>query len=115
MSTSGSYEFSESENRTFSGIALAAQSWGLLSVLTGVPLALLGSQSYAVLVCGVGVCFIGIAFWRAGRSLRSVVETEGDDITHAIAGLHQLTRAFRIQVGCSFGMVLVVGWHVFFA
>ena len=105
------YEFSERENEVFSSIALVAKMWGGIAVLSGAPLALLGSESITILVCGIGMCLIGISFWRSGSALRSVVDTEGNDVSHALDGLRHLTKAFRIQVACWVGMTALVVWH----
>ena len=49
---------------------------------------------------------IGLAFIGGGKGLSRVVDTEGDDVTHLMEGLDQLTRAFTIRIAL---MIIVLG------
>lgn len=50
------------------------------------------------LVFGTVYLIIGIYFRGAGPSLKSVVETEGNDVDHLLSALISLQSAFKVMV-----------------
>ena len=101
------YEFSEVENKT---VERAAAWTKALAVLFFVQAGLqVINLNIIFIAIDIG---IGIAFWRASKSLASVVETEGNDVKHLMDALKSLSGAFMIRlvlVAVGLGIALVVG------
>ena len=55
-------------------------------------------DGFGGLALGAVYIVIGAYFRGAGRSLQSVVETEGDDVDHLMSALGNLRSAFRVMV-----------------
>lgn len=87
------YEFKESENR----IVGKAGTWAMILAIvmfTQATFDLIGSQNF--ISAGIGVT-IGIFYLLASRSLKGVVNTEGDDVSLMMRALNKLGVAFLIR------------------
>jgi hypothetical protein len=110
----GNYEFNDFENSIIDKSAGRAKLWGIISTVIGV-LQLLGScgmvanASYATyLPSGIIALVVGITFIGVGNSLKSVVQTQGNDMMHMMQALQKLGSAFMIQIIATIiGIVLV--------
>ena len=99
----GSYEFSAGENVLFKGLALRMSSLGfLLLVLAAldIPSLLNGNLTSAFMA----VLFTVTGTWTffTAYSVRSIVNTEGSDISHLMAALTSLLHLLTM------GVILVV-------
>ena len=107
----GNYEF---ENSVIDKTASRAKLWGIISTVIG-ALQLLGScgmvanASYATyLPSGIIALVVGITFIGVGNSLKSVVQTQGNDMMHMMQAMQKLGSAFMIQIIATIiGIVLV--------
>lgn len=110
----GNYEFNDFENSVIDKTASRAKLWGIISTVIG-ALQLLGScgmvanASYATyLPSGIIALVVGITFIGVGNSLKSVVQTQGNDMMHMMQALQKLGSAFMIQIIATIiGIVLV--------
>jgi hypothetical protein len=110
----GNYEFNEFENSIIDKTAGRAKLWGIISTVIG-ALQLLGScgmvanASYATyLPSGIIALVVGITFIGVGNSLKSVVQTQGNDMMHMMQAMQKLGSAFMIQIIATIiGIVLV--------
>ena len=138
----GTYEFNPTENLTIADVARYARLWGIISLVSGVLVFMLGigiaimggaiaaatagrgsanalSSSAAVAAVGIAliptaiVSFIGgIFYMRSGAALRSVVDTEGNDIPLLTEAVRSLSLAFKIEaiaMAVSFVIGLFIG------
>ena len=104
----GNYEFNDFENSIIDKTASRAKLWGIISTVIG-GLQLIGScgmvanASYATyLPSGIIALVVGITFIGVGNSLKSVVQTQGNDMMHMMQALQKLGSAFMIQIiGCA--------------
>ena len=110
----GNYEFNDFENSIIDKTAGRAKLWGIISTVIG-GLQLVGScgmvanASYATyLPSGIIALVVGITFIGVGNSLKSVVQTQGNDMMHMMQALQKLGSAFMIQIIATIiGIVLV--------
>lgn len=100
--SSRDYEFSPSDESVIGGTARWVGIWAWFAMVGG---AITAAGSLLTLPDGVeGLAFgtvyliIGIYFRGAGRSLKSVVETEGNDVHHLLSALGSLQSAFKVMV-----------------
>lgn len=101
------YEFSEQENQTIEKCAAWSKALAVLfyfnAALQVINFNIIGIAIY------VG---IGIAFWKASKSLAAVVETQGSDVKHLMDALKALSGAFMIRLICvavGFGLLFIIG------
>ncbi len=96
--TAKHYEFTQDENKTITSavrpMTLAALGWPLLG-LCGLGAALM-SQDYWVILSSVLFIVLGVSLFATARSLRSVVETEGDDVRHMMSAMRSMTNYFWV-------------------
>ncbi len=87
------YEFSDDENAIITKAAYWARLLGIFMIVTGVG-SLYGCNviSFAIDLA------VGITFLGAANSLKSVVDTQGNDIQHMMTALSKLKTAFKIRV-----------------
>jgi hypothetical protein len=101
------YEFSEQENKTIERCAAWAKALAVLNyVMAGLQVI---NLNIVGIIINVG---IGIAFWRASKSLADVVETQGNDVQHLMSSLKSISAALMIRlvlVAVGLGVVLLVG------
>jgi hypothetical protein len=111
----GNYEFTEAENAIIDKTASRAKTWGIISIVIGSLqlLASLGSVFNKSLLGqapgGIVALVVGITFLGAGTSLKSVVQTQGNDIPHMMMALQKLGSAFFVQIIATILGVIVVG------
>lgn len=121
----GSYEFAELENRAFTRLATAMQVVAALqlaaAVLLLVMLSPVARESFALgsvvglakVAAAVLVPFlVGVWTFRAGRHLRRIVETEGEDIAHLMRAVEELTKLYILQMWLFFVSMAIVVWGV---
>ena len=120
----GHYEFSEAENAIVQKAAGRTTVWGVIAIVIGV-LVLLALAGALLAVAAFGneirgeidmdpttlsaivaaifgpLAFVNLAIgWyyiNAGRSLRAVVETQGNDVALMMSGLDAMATAFKIE------------------
>lgn len=100
----GNYEFNDFENSVIDKTAGRAKLWGIISTVIG-ALQLVGScgmvanASYATyLPSGIIALVVGITFIGVGNSLKSVVQTQGNDMMHMMQAMQKIGSAFMIQI-----------------
>ena len=139
----GTYEFTDGENLTITDVARWARLWGIISLVSGAltlvagivviamggviaaATARSGAQglSTSALIAALGVALVpaaivsivgGVFYLRAGTALRSVVDTQGNDIELLTNAVSSLTLAFKIEaitmaagfvIGLVFGVI----------
>ena len=103
----GNYEFSDLENVSIERAATSASIWAVCAIVGAVLLGTLAAVQFYLdnlrgailvlplfLVCAVaGWLYIG-----AGRALKKVVETEGNDVELLMQALERMASAFRNEV-----------------
>lgn len=110
----GNYEFNDFENSIIDKTAGRAKLWGIISTVIG-ALQLLGScgmvaspSMASYLPAGIIALVVGITFMGVGNSLKSVVQTQGNDMMHMMQAMQKLGSAFMIQIIATIiGIVLV--------
>lgn len=91
---SGQYEFNEMENRTIAKVGLWAM---VLGVVYFADAALSLVPDFNVIGAGISVT-IGIFYLLGGRAFRTVVNTEGSDVTHMLSALSKVGIAFLVRI-----------------
>ena len=102
-----SYEFSQLENQSFTRLALAMQWVATLQITIA---GLLGAGAIGQLIKSIQEgsflttarsaayvlvpALIGLWTYRAGRHLRLIVRTQGDDIRHLMGAVSELTKLY---------------------
>jgi hypothetical protein len=100
----GSYEFNDAENAIIDKTASRAKIVGTISAIIGVlqVLASCGMVANASLAAqlptGIIALVVGITFVGVGNALKSVVQTQGNDLMHLMQALQKLGSAFMIQI-----------------
>lgn len=86
-----------------------------LSFLAFHSLLLAGPDGARFGILGLAGCEVTMVGWvtawwlrRAARSMRSVAETTGSDVTHVTAALKTLDRAFRVLLAAGVALVALV-------
>ncbi len=134
------YEFNEYENLTIGEVARYSRIWGIISLVSGILILLLGvliaamggaiaaataksggsnalSSSAAVAALGIALAPTGIVniiggvfYMRSGTALRTVVDTQGNDIQLLTEAVRTLTLAFKIEaIAMAVGFVVGFG------
>jgi len=112
------YEFDEKQNIVIGDCGGRAQVWGVLCMLAGAVQIVASGLNIAGLIKGNGYIFVlpagifnvvlGVYFSRAGKTLKSVVETQGSDITLMLTALGSFSRALLIQIVATCVFILSV-------
>ena len=101
------YEFSEVENKTIERCAAWVKALAVLFFFNA------GLQLINFNVIGIAIYIgIGVGFWKAGKSLAAVIETEGNDVKHLMDALKSMSGAFMIRLICvaiGFGLLFLIG------
>lgn len=120
---SNQYEFTDEQNKSFSGLADAMASVGSLLKLLGLSFVVFfGLLIYHAVetkggygpVAGVGsamVLILAMGFWTgsAAHSFRRIVETKNEDIWHLMNAVASLRNMYgMLKTLAMLGMVLVV-------
>ena len=95
----GPYEFSDADNVLFKGLALRMSALGfflLVLATLDMPALLRGDRTAAV----VAFLYVVTGAWSffTAYSVRSIVETEGKDISHLMLALKSLRRLLTLAV-----------------
>ncbi len=132
----GGYEFGPFENATIEGVAKFARWWGILSLVGGALLVLfalgmaglgamhavlpestaaqagsLGAVSAVVGMQALVFLSVGVFYLKSGGALRSVIDTQGNDVELLMNAMQTMKRAFQIEaiatvVGFFMGFIL---------
>jgi hypothetical protein len=106
------YEFTPAQDEIIASMARWTGIFSWFALISGTLMAfagLLQLPAGALNVVGGSVyLFIGMWFRGAAKSLRKVVDTEGDDIAHLMSALENLRSAFM-------AMVVIVGVGILIA
>ena len=99
------YEFTEQENSVISALGTAMLIVSIVLWLSGLALLLL--SIYAIAIVGIGIAVLvmslGMYLWKAARSMRKIVKTQGQDIMHLMEAVENLTDYFK-----TIGIVLLI-------
>jgi hypothetical protein len=94
------YEFKAGENRIIGALAskmhfvgLFLRAMGLLVIAIGVVVVFHAGP----IVSGTLACLVGLWTQRASASLRNVVQTEGNDVSHLMDALDDLHKLYSLQ------------------
>jgi len=112
------YEFNESENIVIGDCGGRARVWGVLCIVAGAIQIIASGLNLGGMMKGNGWVFslpagvfnvvLGVYFARAGGALKSVVETQGSDITLMMDALKSMSRALLIQIIATAVFILLV-------
>ena len=116
------YEFSPAENEVIAALALNLRllGWGLVVVVVGFAVVVLGRwaatgvppadrlRGWHIYLPGM-LLFCGYEFALAGRAFRRVVDTQGADIKHLMAGLDELRSSLGWLAFAPAGVLAVAG------
>lgn len=106
------YEFTDVQNATIERAARWIGFWSWIAIvtgfLTGIVPVLTGENMVGGIVTAVVYVLIGMYFRDSAASMRSVVETEGDDIPHLMSAVDKLASAFKVM-GVLVILAVVVG------
>lgn len=110
------YEFNPQEEVTIERVGKNARRWGVASMVGGGLSLLLGGAVVALAftvhealfhtvgILGGALVLIGIpplatgwSYYAAGRALRAVHTSRGDDVSHVLRALRGLTTGFQIE------------------
>jgi hypothetical protein len=107
----GNYEFGPADNAAIEKAANRTTIWGYISIVSGLAAFVAGAMAIsfsasdskaplvqATLMMAIHIA-VGVTFIKAGKALKMVVTTRGNDVQLMMNGLHQLTSAFTIQIG----------------
>ncbi len=103
----GQYEFNAAENAVIDKCANRAKLWGTISTVIGALQVLVSCGAVASpnllgqLPSGIVAIVMGIVFMGVGNSLKSVVNSQGNDLTHMMQALEKLGGAFMVQIVCA--------------
>ena len=107
MLSEGQYEFGDDENVSIERAGTSSGIWAVCAIVGAVLLGILASvQLYldnlrgAILVLPLfQVCAVaGWLYFGAGRALKDVANTEGNDVELLMRALDRLAKAFRYEV-----------------
>ncbi len=105
--SSGGYEFQAEEDVSIERAGASATVWAMCAVVGAVLLGTLAFVQFyldnvrgAILVLPLFlVCAVaGWLYLGAGRALKEVVETQGNDVEHLMRALDRMAKAFRYEV-----------------
>jgi len=106
------YEFKPQENKIIGELAAKMHFVGLFLLASGLLVIGIGVivHHYGPITSGTFFCVVGLWTQRASMSLKSVVYTEGNDISHLISALEDLRKLYSLQfwlliLGLVFAMV----------
>jgi len=98
------YEFKPNENKIISQLAFRMHFVGLFLLATGLVVIGLGVVNGGHIVHHIGpiisgslMCLVGIWTQRASMSFKSVVQTEGKDISFLMYALEDLRKLYSLQ------------------
>lgn len=121
VATTGTYEFTDFENIEIGRTARYTKAWGVFSIIIGVlsVLAVIGAFAAVSVIgeeleLGIGPrglqvaiaallplaivnLVVGGLYIGAGKALRAVVDTAGNDVALMLGGLDRMVGAFRIE------------------
>lgn len=112
----GQYEFDENENVSIERAGTSSSIWAACAIVGAVLLGVLAALQLfldnlrgAILVLPLFlVCAVaGWLYFGAGRALKDVANTEGNDVELLMRALDRLARAFRYEVIVTVIAVLV--------
>ena len=104
--TSGSYEFTDEQNRLFSDLAKKMRLVGFFMLVLGIAalIALVvrlvaagGEPIYVALPVGVFLVLTGLWTLRSEIAFRRIVDTEGRDISHIMKAMGELRKFYALQ------------------
>lgn len=117
-SREGQYEFGPAENIVIGDCGGRARIWGILCILAGAVQLVASVLNIVGVLPGNGAIFslptglfnilLGVYFTRAGGGMKSVVDTQGNDITLMMESLRSLSRAFFVQIIATAVFILLV-------
>lgn len=100
------YEFRESENEVLRKASNAAKFLGIVFFVQ----AALALINFNIIGLAIDIA-LGVSFFQGGKSLQSVVETQGNDIPHLMEGLEKLSSALLIRlvlIGIALGFFVLI-------
>jgi hypothetical protein len=94
------YEFKPQENKVIGELAGKMHFVGLFLLAIGIVVILIGvvvQHHYGPIIAGALIALVGLWTQRASASLKSVVYTEGQDISHLLSALEDLRKLYSLQ------------------
>lgn len=100
------YEFSTVENETIGKAATWIGFWSWVAIIVGLVSGIGSVVSFdpGGIIMGVVYVVVGFYYRSAAASMRSVVETTGDDVAHLMTALDKLASAFKVM-----GVLVIIG------
>lgn len=106
------YEFAPHEDSIIGAMATRAKLWGYLSLIAGGVMTMAGlgvmvawrgdekalTAGGAMLAIALAPCISGYSYVAAGRAMRRVVTSSGNDIAHIMSAIASLRSAVRVEV-----------------
>jgi glycerol uptake facilitator-like aquaporin len=92
------FEFGDRENAVFLGLSAKMNFVGLFTVAVGIFIILLGilSDHHEPIIPGALYALIGIWTQRASGSFRNIAATRGQDVSHLMLALQDLTKPYSV-------------------
>jgi hypothetical protein len=94
------YEFKATENKIIGQLAWRMHFVGLFLLAMGLLIIAIGVVVVfhaGPIISGALACVVGLWTQRASMSFKSVVQTEGQDITHLMNALDDLRKLYSLQ------------------
>jgi hypothetical protein len=97
--TQTQYEFQPSENALISNLAWKMHFVGLFSISIGLLTILIGGVMFHIgpILTGTYSALLGLWTQRASMSFKSIVETQGNDVSHLLHALEDLRKLYSLQ------------------
>jgi hypothetical protein len=93
------YEFPESENALFRNLAWKMHFVGLFLISIGLLTIAIGGLVLHIgpILTGTYSAILGIWTQRASTAFKSIVDTQGKDVTHLLEALEDLRKLYTLQ------------------
>lgn len=111
------FEFQEPENALIRNLAWKMHFVGLFGISIGLLTIALGVLMFHIgpILTGTYSALLGIWTQRASTAFKSIVDTQGKDVTHLLEALEDLKRLYTLQYWlCVLTLVVAIvalGWY----
>lgn len=118
---SQNYEFSEQENKSFSGLYNRLNYFTILTVISGIfvaidayiVLAYLNSNIGALQVLGIGLFYVvlGVILRRPLDNIKNIITTKDKDISELMIVIDDFKQAFMVATVAGVVYLLILIWR----